>query len=316
MASPDARSTLVVVPSVSANSAESPLDAQSQFLTQVHGLVPLTEVEEARLVSASTNDQAARDRLVEGYQLLVLGVAYRFQRRCQFLDLLDLAQEGTIGLLHAIEAQYKRAAAMPFKAWALAWIRSATLQSMYQSERIIRLPLRTLKRLRRLLTAQTRLLSGLGREPTMAELAMALACSEREVLDLLLIQAQHFTSLEQTAPSTSDGSKDALEDMLSDPGESDTYTGLADVSTSTLHRFLRDMVELLPERERRIITLRYGFDGDEAKTALHVATLLGIPLETVQNIERRVLYRFKVAIEHAHLAPRDYGERRMRTTLA
>ncbi len=264
-------------------------DALSQFMREVRAISPLAEDEERILLGRIANgDSVARDRLVEGYEPFVVGIAKRFQSRCELLDLLDLAQEGTIGLLYALEALPKRAATMPFRVFAFYFIRNAMLQAIYRCERAIRLPLRTLKRLRRLVTAQGHILSELGREATVDELVAALRLTEQEVIDLLLLQAERFTSLD--APCTEDGDL-SLADTL--PALDATLLH----QPSRLHRWLRSVIEGLPERERQVMTLRYGFDGDALHTTRQIADLLGLSHCLVQDIDRRVRLRIQVAIE-------------------
>lgn len=267
-------------------------DALSQFMREVRAISPLTGDEEGvllgRIARGDRADGAARDRLVEGYQPFVVGIAKRFQSRCELLDLLDLAQEGTIGLLYALDALPKRAATMPFRVFAFYFIRNAILQAIYRCERAIRLPLRTLKRLRRLVAAQGQILYKLGREATVDELMAALRLTQQEVIDLLLLQAERFTSLD--APCTEDGEL-SLADTL--PALDATTVQ----QPSRLHRWLRSVVEGLPERERQVITLRYGFDGDAPHTTREIADLLGLSHALVQDIDRRVRLRIQVAIE-------------------
>lgn len=270
------------------------LDALSQFIREVRAVSPLTNDEEAVLLArAKAGNVNARDRLVEGYQPFAVGIAKRFQSRCELLDLLDLAQEGTIGLLHALDALPKRATTMPFRVFAFYFIRNAMLQAIYRCERTIRLPLRTLKRLRRLATAQGQILCELGREATVDELVTALHLTQQEVIDLLLLQAERFTSLD--APCT-DESELSLADTL--PALDATTLQ----QPSRLHRWLRSVIEGLPERERQVMTLRYGFDGDAAHTTRQVADLLGLSHGLVQDIDRRVRLRIQVAIQDGRSA--------------
>lgn len=124
-----------------------PLDAPAQFRREVAALPHLSDAEEAHLWVRPASDRAAQDRLVEGYQPLVLALAQRLQHRCHLLEPLDLAQEGTVGLLLALKARERRNEAMPLRAWASCWIRSAMLQAIYRNERALRLPDRTRKSL-------------------------------------------------------------------------------------------------------------------------------------------------------------------------
>ena len=284
------------IPAAPQASDAAGLEAHAQFLREVRWIVPLEEAEEVRLLThAASGDGTARTRLIEGYQPVVVALARRVQRRCVLLDLLDLAQEGTIGLMHAIDRQKHRAAGTPFRPWALCWVRNAMLQAIYRSERAIRLPARTRKRLRRLVATQLELLDALGREATTDELAAALGLDRQTVIDLLLLQAERFTSLDapHAAPDGGRSGSDTLRlsDTLATP------PAAAFTQTSELHRWLRLVVEQLPERERAVMTLRYGFDGDAAHDTREVADILGLSHEAVRDVDRRVRLRIKVAIE-------------------
>jgi RNA polymerase sigma factor (sigma-70 family) len=275
-----------------------PLDAHAQFRREVRALAPLTETEEADLWTRAAVDPSARHRLVEGYQPLVLAHARRLQPRCQVLELLDLAQEGTLGVLHALSAHTRRTADMPLRAWASCWIRSAMLQAIYRNERVLRLPDRTRKRLRRLVGAQVEILEALGREATIDELARKLGRTAQDITELLLLQAQRFVSLD-TPVRTGEtlAPLDTLACAESRPNE----------AVSRLHYWLRRFVAQLPKRERAVVTLRYGFNGDAARSTREVAMRLDLPLAVVQDIDRRVRLRIRVAMGRAGFPPDGFS---------
>jgi RNA polymerase sigma factor (sigma-70 family) len=274
-----------------------PLDAYAQFRREVAALVPLAPAEEATLWACAAADQCARDRLVAGYQPLVLALAHRLEQRCRVLEVLDLAQEGTLGLLHALSACDRRVAEMPVRTWAACWIRSAMLQAIYRNERALRLPDRTRKCLRRLVRAQVELLAVLGREATTDELAQRLDVPTRAITDLLLLQAERFVSLD--TPANDDPARFLVTDTRV-PAETESQET---PQTSRLHEWVRTLVEQLPERERAVITFRYGFDGDAAHSTRAVASLLGLTQAAVQDIDRRVRLRIRVALGRLGLPP-------------
>lgn len=269
---------------------DEPLDSMNLFARDLRTVARVNEDEMASLLAlAEHGDDGARNRLVEGLQPLVLTIAKRLQRRCQFLELLDLAQEGSCGLLHAIQEQHKRPATMSFGRFAFYWVRNAMLQAIYQHERTIRLPAHVLCRLRTLTAAQATLLGSLGREATVAELASELAFSESNVISLLLLQAEHITNLDTPISSESNL---ALADVLPAPDGADTSVPLA------LSVELGLAIIQLSPREQEVVTLHYGFGQEESYTTRQIADILGIPQRLVQDIDQRVRMRLRTLLAH------------------
>ena len=183
---------------------------------------------------------------------------------------------------------------MPLRMWASCWIRSTMLQAIYRNERAIRLPDRTRKQLRRLVTAQIALLGEMGHEATTDELAARLGSTAQEVAALLLLQAERFVSLD----AQMDGDDARLSTIVNEQAASQPWD-----DTSSVQQWVHDVVQQLPERERAVITLRYGFDGEAPKSTHAVAAQLGLPQSAVQDIDRRVRLRIRVMMERFGLTP-------------
>ncbi len=264
------------------------LCAQDVYLREVRWIPQLTEGEETSLLQCLTSGlgiQQARDRLIEGYQGLVIAFARRFERKCRFLEFLDLVQEGNEGLLQAITGYPACKEQSPFRLFVIAWIRGKMLTAIWQNERFIRLPFDKVRAIRRMATVNTQLLTELGREPSYAETARAMGLKERDVSELVVLQEQQVMSL-QALPSGDDDL--SLEETLADPA---TTSSISDHFSA-----LDAALESLPERERLVVKLRYGFTDGQAYSQKEVASLLGVALSTIAALDRRAQLRLCKAL--------------------
>jgi RNA polymerase primary sigma factor len=264
------------------------LSAVDQYMREARRIAQLTTDEETYLLSCISrgNDvKQARDRLVEGYQPLIIGLAKRFVRDCTHMQLLDFVQEGNSGLLRAIEKYNGQLMASSFKTLAFAWVRGAMLTAYWQCERAIRLPLNQVRAIQRVQTVYNRLLEQLGCEPTPAKVAREMGVKEQEVQALLALRDQQVVSLHTHVDEESDTS---FEDMLEDS----TAAAFADDGFFSVE----DVLRLLPEQERGVFQLRFGLTGGRAHTQREVADVLGIALSTVQVLDRRARMRLREAL--------------------
>src|SRR5258708_17311342 len=197
-----------------------PLTAHELYMREVRHTPQLTEHEEVQLLSslASGRDvQQARERLAAGYQPLVIGLAKRFVRHCQGVELLDLIQDGNEAFLHALERFDVHRDESSFRTFAFSWIRTALLSVVWQYQGALRLPMHKLRAIRQMGIVNTRLLSDLGREPTLEETAQAMNLSERDVRGLVIFQEQQIVSLHMALDDDGDT---RLEDVIEDPAAS------------------------------------------------------------------------------------------------
>ncbi len=264
------------------------LGSLEQYMRQVKRTLPLTEDEEVRLLALVAQDgdaQQARDRLIEGYQPLLIGLAKRFARHSQDMELLDFIQEGNIGLLQAFEKYDGCKDASSFRSFVFAWARGAMLAALWQFEGTFRLPVQKVKAIRQMHAVSTRLLAELRREPTIAEIAREMGLKERDVRELIVLQEQQVVSLH--TPLDEDGDL-SLEDAIPDPAASAfAEDGFLSVD---------DVLEKLTERERVVIQLRYGFTDGRPYTPREIADLLGVTLSTVQMVDRQARIRLRRAL--------------------
>ena len=264
-----------------------PLTAKEQYMREVRQISQLSDEEAAHLllcIERGENVKQSRDRLIEGYQPLVIGLAKRYIRYCQHVELLDLVQEGNLGLFQALDKYDRTLCGSSFVVWAFSWIRGMMLTALWQHEGAIRIPLKKARAIREMNTVNARLLAQLHREPTIAETAQEMKLAEQDVRELIVLQEQHVVSISTYSLDDEDVS---LEDILPDT----SYTPSLPVSSA-----LEKALAALTERERLVVRLRFGFDDGQARTQREVAHLLNVALSTVATIDRKAQMRLRKAL--------------------
>jgi RNA polymerase nonessential primary-like sigma factor len=268
--------------------AEMPLDSLSQFMAEVRAIAPLAPGEDDNLIETAlgggTDQHQAHTRLVESYQPLVIGLAKKYAPRCKHLTLLDLVQEGNLGLLEAIKHHNGRTDGVRFSSWAYVWIRGAMVQAIWRLEQGIRIPPGKAKSLRRFTDALANLSTHLGRALSVDDLAQASGMPRQDIIELLALEALQSASLESLSPAESFSVKSRASHDAAEPGQD-----------RVLDR-VRDLVEQLPDLERAIMKLRYGFDDGISRTHREVANMLDMSSSRVDEIDGRVRIRIRKAL--------------------
>ena len=237
----------------------------------------------------------AKQRMIEANLRLVVHVAKRYQRDDRGLTLPDLVQEGTLGLVRAVE-KFDHRRRHRFSTYAVIWIRQAISRAIDVKGRAIRLPVHMTRRLRELDREERRLLAELGREPSAAELAGALDWLPEEVAEAR-DQRRTTVSLDEAVGSP-DGNPHARGALIADDAD---HAPDARAVAAALRSDVRTALRLLSPRERAVVTLRYGIDDDPA-TVAETARRLRLRAGDVRRLEELALRKLRAAPETAALA--------------
>src|SRR4051794_23317619 len=274
-----------VKPEVPETSTE---DAVRLYLKSIGRVPLLTKEDEVRLAKrVEQNDMSAKNHLIEANLRLVVSIAKRYTGRG--LTLLDLIQEGNLGLIRAVE-KFDWRRGFKFSTYATWWIRQAITRALADQSRTIRIPVHMVERMNRVSRVTRSLAQTLGREPTIEEIAKQVEMSPDQVEDILKL-GQEPVSLE--APVGADGDGDArLGDFIEDEQEGRPLEVVAD---KLREASLQQALQSLPWRERRVLELRYGLSPAGPMTLEDIGAQVGVTRERVRQIESRTLSKLKLS---------------------
>ena len=266
---------------------EGGLEDTVRLYLQNIGRVPLLGKEEEVSLAkrVEQRDMAAKNALIEANLRLVVSVAKRYQGRG--LTLLDLIQEGNLGLIRAVE-KFDWRRGFKFSTYATWWIRQAMTRALADQSRTIRIPVHMVERIMAVARTGRELSQQLERDPTPAEVATVLEMPEDKVEELLKI-GQETLSLE--APVGDEDSAqlgDFIEDEPHDRPEEQVAKLMRDAA-------VQQVISGLPERDRRVIELRYGLDPAGPLTLEAIGRRVGLTRERVRQIEVKTLQRLKAS---------------------
>jgi RNA polymerase primary sigma factor len=255
-------------------------DALQLFLNEAGRYRLLTAAEEVELAKRiERGDKEAKDLMVNSNLRLVVSIAKKYQGHG--LSLLDLIQEGIIGLIRAVE-KFDHRKGFKFSTYATWWIRQAVQRGVANKSRTIRIPVHIVEREQKIARAERKLLPQLGRSPTDRELADEAKLPEKQVTEVRNA-ARAVTSLDKPIGSEQDSS-------LGDVVAVDPHGPEEEVHVSLEQNALRRAVAELPEREREVVKLRFGLNGDaDPKSLEEIGRRLGLTRERVRQIEAEAL---------------------------
>jgi RNA polymerase primary sigma factor len=271
---------------------EPSLDSLRLYLRSIGRVDLLTADQEVSLAKRiERGDMFAKQQMIEANLRLVVSIAKGYLGRG--LSFLDLIQEGSLGLIRAVEKfDYRRG--YKFSTYATWWIRQAVTRAIADKARTIRIPVHMVEKLNKVVHVERQLVQEFGREPSPDEIALELQWTAREVKDILRI-AQLPISLEKPIGEEEDSE-------LGDFVEDDSAESPFELASEKLRREnVRRALDALPAREREVIEMRYGIRGQQASTLEEVGRAFGVTRERIRQIENNTLKKLELLPEAQRL---------------
>lgn len=263
-------------------------DPIKMYLKEI-GKIPLLNVDEEMNLAKKICDpnenvrKEARKKMAESNLRLVVSIAKRYMGRG--MQLLDLIQEGNLGLLRAVE-KFDYQKGFKFSTYATWWIRQAITRSIADQARTIRIPVHMVETINRLIKVQRKLVQELGREPKPIEVAKVMGIPVAKVREIMSF------ALEPVSMETPIGDEDDshLGDFLQDANAKVPVNFAMDV---LLHDQLMEVIKSLTEREQKVILLRFGLEDGKPRTLEEVGKVFGITRERIRQIEAKALRKLR-----------------------
>ncbi len=267
---------------------EPSLDSLRLYLRSIGSVDLLTAEQEVDLAKRiERGDMAAKRHMVEANLRLVVSIAKSYLGRG--LSFLDLIQEGSLGLIRAVEKfDYRRG--YKFSTYATWWIRQAVTRALADKSRTIRIPVHMVEKLNRVVHVERHLVQRLGREPEPSEIGAELGWTARDVREVLRV-SQLPVSLEKPVGDEDDSE---LGDFVAD----DSVASPFETASGNLQREdVQRALAALPRRDREVLELRYGLNGRRPMTLEEVGETFGVTRERIRQIENNTLKRLKALPE-------------------
>ncbi|HUH13459.1 MAG TPA: RNA polymerase sigma factor RpoD/SigA [Longimicrobiales bacterium] len=253
-------------------------DSLNAYIREISRFKPLSGDDEKALGRRiQQGDQEALQRLVEANLRFVVSYAKRY--RGLGLAFLDLIHEGSLGLIEAAK-RFDPERNVKFISYAVWWVRQAIFHALSEHHRVFRLPQKLSGQISKMGNAREQLAAELERQPTTEELAKKTAMTEQEVEKLLRVSGDDLSL------STAVGEDGSLE--LGDTLEQDTIPSVEiQLIRSSFEEQIRNLVAELDEKEREVLRMRFGLDGEEPKTLQEIGVALGLSRERIRQIESK-----------------------------
>ncbi len=263
-------------------------DAVQMYLKEIGKTALLTTKEERELArKIEGGDESSRKRLIQANLRLVVSIAKRYVNRSPHLSILDLIQEGNIGLSRAVDKfDYRKG--FKFSTYATWWIRQAVTRALADYSRTIRIPVHMVETITKYTQIKRRLMQDLGREPLAEEVAAEMNVDVDKIHYIQKI-SQEVVSLE--SPIGGDGDEDStLSDFIKDE-TSLSPTQLA--NQALLRDQILEMLVILTEREKKVLSLRFGLEDNIPHTLEEVGKIFGVTRERIRQIEAKALEKIR-----------------------
>ena len=270
---------------VSDSAKNIPTDDPVRMYFKEIGKVPLLTADEERdlAIRIEQGDEEAKKKLCESNLRLVVSIARRYLNRG--LSFLDLIQEGNLGLIKAVE-KFDYTKGYKFSTYATWWIRQAITRSIADQARTIRIPVHMVETINKLIRISRQLLQEYGREPTSEEIAKEMGISVEKVREIKKI-SQDPVSLETPIGEEEDSH---LGDFIPDE---DIPSPVDAAAYSMLQKQLREVLDTLSEREKKVLILRFGLDDGRPRTLEEVGREFNVTRERIRQIEAKALHKLR-----------------------
>ncbi len=261
-------------------------DAVQSYLKEIGRTPLLTKDEERELAKRSEKgDEEARQRLIRANLRLVVSIAKRYVNRTPHLSILDLIQEGNIGLSRAVEKfDYRKG--FKFSTYATWWIRQAITRALADQSRTVRIPVHMVETISKYSQARRQLIQELGRDPLAEEIAAEMGLEVEKVRHIQKI-SQEVLSIETPIGDEEDST---LSDFIPDERNS---TPAQMAAHALLKDLIRDILIDLTEREQKILKMRFGLDDGVSHTLEEVGKAFGVTRERIRQIEAKSLEKIR-----------------------
>ena len=255
------------------------------YLNEI-GQIPLLSEEEEKILGekSAAGDADARQRLAEGNLRLVVSLAKHYTGRG--VAIMDLIQEGNMGLMHAAE-KYDHTKENRFSTYAAWWIKEAMQRAIDQQSREIRVPVHVAENMKRVQKAARDLQQSLGRDATTAEIAQKLGDKTEEEVKDIISYLQNPVSLESPVGEDDESS---LGDMVEDHS-GQTPEEAMDILAR--QEEVRELLDTLTDREQQVVRMRYGLGEEKPQTLEEIGSALGVTRERVRQIEARAMEKLR-----------------------